>query len=199
MNLDKLKALIRLANNNPSENEANLAARRVCKILADNNFTLLNPQPKTAADKVGSAKTWNDVKRSNEPAWKPSPPPPPPPKAEPFVGFDFDGIFGTNFEHFYNIHFGGRRGAKTYTQNQQKKNWTDSVPHVDAPEDNSYDRETKPKHPDDGPFYYDAKGNKRHKRRQELRVCTKCGLETMTFRVDEVPWVCNPCHWKDKI
>lgn len=38
MNLDLLKKLTRLANNNPNENEANLAARKVCKLLEENNF-----------------------------------------------------------------------------------------------------------------------------------------------------------------
>lgn len=38
MNLDLLKKLIRLANNNPNDNEANSAARRVCKMLEEDNF-----------------------------------------------------------------------------------------------------------------------------------------------------------------
>jgi hypothetical protein len=54
MDLDKLKKLIRLANNNPSEHEANSAARRVCKMLDEYEFPT----------------TWNDVKRSTEPAFK---------------------------------------------------------------------------------------------------------------------------------
>lgn len=38
MNLDLLKKLIKLANNNPNEHEANSAARRVCKMIEENNF-----------------------------------------------------------------------------------------------------------------------------------------------------------------
>jgi CRISPR/Cas system-associated protein Cas10 (large subunit of type III CRISPR-Cas system) len=60
MDIEKLKSIIRLANNNPNENEANLAARKACMILAENNFALFNTQPTT----------WNDVKRSTEPAWR---------------------------------------------------------------------------------------------------------------------------------
>lgn len=49
MKFDLLKKLTRLANNNPNENEANLAARRVCKILEESNFSLseayTNPKP----------------------------------------------------------------------------------------------------------------------------------------------------------
>ncbi len=54
--LERLKKFTRLANNNPNEHEANVAARRVCKILEEHNFEL--------------AVTWNDVKRSTEPAFK---------------------------------------------------------------------------------------------------------------------------------
>ncbi len=38
MNRDQLQSLIRLANDNPSEEEANSAARAVCKFLANYSF-----------------------------------------------------------------------------------------------------------------------------------------------------------------
>lgn len=38
--LELLKKLVKLANNNPNEYEANSAARRVCKILEENKFEL---------------------------------------------------------------------------------------------------------------------------------------------------------------
>jgi hypothetical protein len=38
MNLDLLKKLIKLANHNPNEHEANSAARRACKLLEDFKF-----------------------------------------------------------------------------------------------------------------------------------------------------------------
>lgn len=41
MNTDLLKKLIKLANHNPNENEANLAARRVCKMIADDSYNLV--------------------------------------------------------------------------------------------------------------------------------------------------------------
>jgi hypothetical protein len=40
MDIDRLKKLVRLANNNPNDNEANVAARRVCKMLEAANFDL---------------------------------------------------------------------------------------------------------------------------------------------------------------
>jgi hypothetical protein len=56
MNLDLLKKLTRLANNNPNENEANLAARKVCKMLAECDWKLTE-----------------DVKSPREPQYKDSP------------------------------------------------------------------------------------------------------------------------------
>lgn len=38
MNIELIKKLIALANNNPNENEANLSARKVCQLLKDYNF-----------------------------------------------------------------------------------------------------------------------------------------------------------------
>lgn len=69
LNTDLILKLIRLANNNPNDNEANLAARKVCKMLADYKFNnVANPF-------VVPPTTWNDVKRSTEPRWSSRPPP----------------------------------------------------------------------------------------------------------------------------
>jgi hypothetical protein len=57
---DLIMKLVRLANNNPNDNEANLAARKVCKLLEENNFKLIN----------GSSTPpgyWKDVQRSDDP------------------------------------------------------------------------------------------------------------------------------------
>lgn len=173
MNLDRLKALIRLANNNPSEHEANLAARKVCKILAENSFALLNPQPQTAAGKMNEARTWNDVKRSEEPAWSSKPPAGP--------GFDASEFF----RNWKRPEWNGFRPSEA-----QKRYWTDSAPYVDAPEPDLNDWVGRKVNINMNP-------DKKKERVQAMRKCTKCGFEVMTFRIDEVPWICNPCHWKD--
>lgn len=166
MNLDKLKKLIRLANDNPNDHEANLAARRVCKILAEKDFVLLNLSPKTAAGKMNEAKTWNDVKRSEEPAWRSRPPTGP--------GFD----------------------AAEFFRNWKRPEWSgfdwSKAPHKDAPTEDDWGPKAWKPNPN---IKYDSDGKR--VRKQEMRKCTKCGWETMTFRYDEVPWVCNPCHWKE--
>lgn len=38
MNISLLTKLVKLANNNPNDNEANSAARRVCKMIEDGEF-----------------------------------------------------------------------------------------------------------------------------------------------------------------
>lgn len=60
MNLKLIEKLARLANNNPNEHEANLAARKVCRLLEESNFEFVNEQPGT----------WEDVKRTSEPDWR---------------------------------------------------------------------------------------------------------------------------------
>jgi hypothetical protein len=50
MDYDRLIKLAKLANNNPNENEANLAARKVCKLLAEAEFVF------TAYDGSGKRK-----------------------------------------------------------------------------------------------------------------------------------------------
>lgn len=42
MNNDIVKKLIELACNNPNENEANAAARKVCRMIKEDNFSILN-------------------------------------------------------------------------------------------------------------------------------------------------------------
>ena len=38
MNLELLQKLVKLANNNPNENEANAAARKVCLMISESEF-----------------------------------------------------------------------------------------------------------------------------------------------------------------
>ena len=177
MRLERLLALIRLANNNPDENEANLAARKVCQILADkkdapSEFTIAPKQIRTAAGKMNETLTWNDVKRSTEPAWKSQ---------------SYDPAYNP-FEEFF------RKYAKADRHPFDKEtSWTgfdwSKAPKKDAPE------------PDyEPPRYKEASWinwDTRKERPQEERTCSKCGLKIKTFRIKENPWVCNFCHWKD--
>lgn len=73
IDIDKIEKLIRLANNNPNDNEANLAARKACKMLADYKF---NGQPTVTIPKSPSQSStykkepwagfWDEVKRAKQ-------------------------------------------------------------------------------------------------------------------------------------
>ena len=77
MNFDQIYKLIKLANNNPNDNEANLAARKVCKLLADYKFESVKPV--SSVDKL--AEEYADLLRKHseavkkyyysEPEWQP--------------------------------------------------------------------------------------------------------------------------------
>jgi len=45
VNLELLIKLVKLANNNPNDNEANSAARRVCKMIAEADYKFINNNP----------------------------------------------------------------------------------------------------------------------------------------------------------
>ncbi len=184
MNLDRLKALIRLANNNPSEHEANSAARRVCQELAKNDFAWIRPV-RTAADKINQhaknygAGTWADVKRSTEPEFRSKPP-------------DQAAYTSQSYDHFADfIRNYGQRGGKSW----MGFDW-DKAPHVDRQNEPSWDEETKGSWAKPNPnIKYDANGKR--VREHAERTCSKCGFKVDTFRTTEEPFVCNPCHWKE--
>ena len=61
MNYDLIIKLAKLANNNPNENEANLAARKVCKLLAEANFMFTQHNGDDSRRRSVSDDTWGDM------------------------------------------------------------------------------------------------------------------------------------------
>lgn len=222
MKIDRLLALIRLANNNPNEHEANRAARKVCELLDETKkpeFEVVVKSPfgyrpsKAQQDfHKGGPRTWNDVKRSTEPQWR----------SDPATGP------GTPFNDFFNEFFrGGRRSARQYGQKINEEEWAryNNVRKKAAPtpEEEARYKEKYQKHasnysykppfdpsdtetwvgqeykvhidPDKMPKY-DADG-KRIKKPEKIRQCIKCGFEVSTRREDE-PFVCTVCLWQEE-
>jgi len=72
MNLDLLQKLVKLANNNPNDNEANLAARKVCRIIEEGKFNFNGNGNVNTNQHIPPKQptTWNDVTRSTEPQWR---------------------------------------------------------------------------------------------------------------------------------
>ncbi len=64
MDIEKLKKLVKLANNNPNENEANLAARKVCQILEQTNFQAIAVVNKQAPPQQPKAGPYEDFLRN---------------------------------------------------------------------------------------------------------------------------------------
>lgn len=81
MNITLIVKLAKLANNNPNDNEANLAARKVCRLIEEGGFrfTESSPPPSTKQDT-----TYNDIRRTRESFWKSHKP------TGPGSGFDWD-------------------------------------------------------------------------------------------------------------
>lgn len=75
MNLDLLIKLVKLANNNPNDNEANLAARKVCKMIAEGNYQfgqIPSVKPKVTVASTSSYYDWvNEFikKQSKQQGW----------------------------------------------------------------------------------------------------------------------------------
>lgn len=211
MKIDRLLALIRLANNNPNEHEANLAARKVCRLLDETKkpeFEVVVKTPfgyrptKAQEDFHKSTVTWNDVKRSTEPEFRSRPSGP-----------------GTPFDDFFNEFFrGGRRAGRQYGQKINEEDWVrwNNIPKKDAPtpeEEERYKQKyeqhasnygsKKPFDPTDTEswvgreykVHIDPKTGKKERPPETIRKCVKCNLEVSTRRTRE-PFICNICLWQ---
>lgn len=135
MNKELLIKLIKLANNNNSEGEANSAARRVCKMIMEDNFSIIGGDP-SAKSRRDKPFTYQDVRRSPEPEFKSKPPNRPGTnpfqhapiydEAKEFTDADYEALLKRMRSDRFNIrnsyvHFfyGGHRGGK--------KSWVDEA------------------------------------------------------------------------
>lgn len=185
MNFDLIKKLIRLANNNPNENEANLAARKVCSMLDGHEFN--QTSIKTAADKIRTGPvTWNDVRRSTEPFQ--------------------DGSENWTYQP--------SEAQKRYYEEDLFKDffWPNrpfrSKPDVDYDKPFYSEPIFSPKRlcPKCGFNMYWNKAHEQYicdnilcgnvsAKPTAKRKCIKCGLEVDTFRIKKEPFICNACTW----
>lgn len=200
MDIEKIKSLIRLANNNPNDNEANLAARKACKVLAENNFQIFSSR--------SNPTTWNDVKRSTEPDFR----------STPYSGFNpFEELFREARKRGYDPYANPYKTVfenecvECHTkvivpENKYHKYWTCSNCLRKA-------RENRPKQKPDPPkpksawetYEYDFVGvdwqpftstppNTGPRPEKKVRKCSKCGREVETRRVTTI-FTCNVCEW----
>lgn len=168
--LELLKKLVKLANNNPNEHEANSAARRVCKILEEHNFSFDNtipPKEKTI--------TYNDVKRSAEYFWKSSKPNRP--SYDPWTDFNFDSIYEDL----------RKKAQEKRKESEYKSQYYGEYNPFTREKDPYYNVNTRP--------MYDNFGN-RIKKEKSIMKCKTCGelKETVFMGVPEL-FECNDCQW----
>ncbi len=173
MNLDLLKKLTRLANNNPNDNEANLAARKVCKMLEAGNWELPALPTYKPEKKVT---TWGDVTRSTEPEFRSKY------YSEPEAKADADRRQAEWFNEFFR--------KMTDAERERWKQYREG----------SWETKRPPPrwNPEDYPFYKEGKKSSAYSNRDKKRMlrCTKCGVDKETGYVGNL-YVCTDCYWKD--
>ena len=183
MSLDLIKKLVRLANNNPNDNEANLAARKACKMIAELEFYLEQRVQNTAysgnysrpgASPVTPPRTWNDVRRSEEPFWRSKPPTEPGRSADDI----FDWFFRVERERM-------KREEQAYREQQKKPPRPDAYepiyrPYTDDVHYGTVSDEPIPK-------------NKKIRRKLRCKTCHKT-IDTVFIGAEEL-FECNECQW----
>lgn len=181
MNLDLLTKLVRLANNNPNENEANLAARKVCKMIADAQFKFTDTSKLQSTNRPT---TWNDVKRSEEPQWRSNPY-----TSNPYSGFN-------PFENFYKEYQRQEKERKSYdyeTQNRYRepKEWYDPVRDAHTRDGGKTWEPKRERY-----SHVNFEEGRRAARPKRPLKCNRCGKEFQTGFVGmENQFRCNTCHW----
>lgn len=190
MNIELLKKLIRLANNNPNEHEANAAARRACKMVAEDNFALLNNTVENLQDKYTvrtppEARTWDDVKRSTEPEFKSRPPSGYNPSQAQW-DYIMDLLNRNPFRSGPNPFDREYRGGQWSKQYDPKK-WDNENPTEPIPKQQY--------HPDDAKYYERRKERGFGETKFPLK-CKTCGNVKLTlFMGLPEMFECNSCQW----
>lgn len=165
--VDLLKKLIALANNNPNENEANLAARKVCRLLIELKVNFKSKVDPT----IKPVTTWNDVTRSTEPEFKSHKPTSSGPRNP------FDDLFNRDIK-YWDEFFRHRDKAQKDAYYNQREPKEYKVPDYVKYDPSPFTEPEKPK-----------------KEKRPIN-CTKCGKEFMSGYIGNL-FICHQCHWDE--
>lgn len=191
MNLDLLKKLLRLANNNPNDNEANLAARKVCRMLAD-------------AEEKGELRWGSKSKTSAQPQSQYQSRP----YASPFESI-IEQMRKMQEEEAKRRAEASDERRRKEQQRQQSTGREARWSWFDEPPPNDFDPFKAPWVNRDNPFTGSAftgspTGRRRHsqdpEREKQKRplACCRCGQEFQTMFVGPPQmFKCNTCHWAE--
>jgi hypothetical protein len=167
MNFDLIEKLIRLANNNPNENEANLAARKVCRLLAEGNFKFNNH---TEPPLRGRSPVQPDVRSASNP----------------YAGFNpFEDFFKARQWDSY---------KKPPNQAYPKYSWFDENYKPKTASEQNEERQkyySSKKWPGNDPFTKPSE-----QKEERLLKCKTCGNSKLTKFVGLAElYECNNCQW----
>ena len=184
MNLDLLIKLVKLANNNPSENEANLAARKVCKMIEENKFVFTN---------TNQTPPSNPYQR---------------PPVYPNRGYrtDWDYGFSDLYEEVIRRQRENAERARKEREDREKRRKEEEERKKNEPK---YETHERPRwnwgyNPTEEQKDFFNKGRRKYsweeppKNEGVERECTKCNLKVKTFNTKS-PFVCSICllnEWK---
>lgn len=204
MNIDLIIKLARLANENPNDNEANLAARKVCQLIkaAEYKFNI------TVRPESSGPKTWNDVRRSEEAQFRSKPPD----KGVDFDPFDFlrqyakqQGWDKAYEGEWYNPNTEYKKSGQRKIRIVAIDNATNTYVREDGirisaaeyhqhPDLYYMDFRQEPKN-----YYYDpiTGTNRRTSKPKRPLECTQCKQKIETAFVGvEATFVCHVCVWE---
>lgn len=129
MNLELIIKLAKLANNNPNDNEANAAARKVCRLIEEGNFQFSNGT-RTAAEKIGVKPGTNTGPWTYEKSRTP-------PSQDYYKDINdiFRDIFGREREYYnkYKEKYYDRPGNVNQDPKWNNPKWTDPIPKEEKP------------------------------------------------------------------
>jgi|SRR5215831_3286560 len=189
MNFDLITKLAKLANNNPNENEANAAARKVCKLLAEANFkfekdkdTIPPPTQKQQqanyTDPFSTEDLYDILRNMGNRHYA--------------YGFDYD---GPQYRSPRNP--GGVRGGARPGESDKERRRRDENAEREYRQSEEYKRRER-----DAKMKAEADKAKKDKERgfdftkdKTLRMCSKCGITKLTAFFGE-HFVCNDCMWR---
>jgi len=191
VNFDLITKLAKLANNNPNENEANAAARKVCKLLAEANFkfekdkdTIPPPTQKQQqanyTDPFSTEDLYDILRNMGNRHYA--------------YGFDYDGPRQGEWTGF-----GGSRPKSRPNPgpSDSEKRRRDENAEREYRQSEEYKRRER-----DAKMKAEADKAKKNKERgfdftkdKTLRMCSKCGITKLTAFFGE-HFVCNDCMWR---
>lgn len=174
-----LMKFVKLAAGNTNENEANIAARRACKMLDEANKAGETVTIQSDVKRRPDVLTWQDVKRSADSFWRPSQK-----QQDWYESWDFDEATARAREARESQERTRQEESERRREEREKayreaEEWARRYYEEADPFKVRYTYKSKPSEPAKKP-----------------RVCAKCGKSKMTYYIGNL-FYCDECRYKD--